>query len=62
MRVGVVLDLLPAIRICNDKFVIVTISLAPDFVQQPRIPSLEKPDHAAYLSVYEPQSLRPQGV
>jgi hypothetical protein len=32
VRVGVVLDLLPAIRKRNDKFVIVTVCLAPDFV------------------------------
>jgi hypothetical protein len=51
MWIGVVLDLLPTIRKCNDKFVIVTVRLAPDFVQQPRIASLEEPDHVACLSV-----------
>ena len=41
------LDLLASIRKCNDKFVIVTVCVAPDFVKQPRVASLEKPDHAA---------------
>jgi hypothetical protein len=45
MRIGVLLDLLPAIRKCNDKFVIVTVGLTTDFVQQPRIASLEEPNH-----------------
>src|SRR3954462_15024649 len=45
MRVGVVLDLLAAIRKCNDKFVIVTVGLAPDLVEQPGVVSFEKPDH-----------------
>ena len=60
--VGVMLDLLAAIRKCNDKFVIVTIRLAPDFVQQPRVVTLEKPNHAACLSVCQPRFLRPRGL
>ena len=57
VRVLELLDFLPAIRKCNDKFVIVTVGLATDFVKQPRVLALEKPDHAACLSVYERPSL-----
>jgi hypothetical protein len=33
VRILELLDFLPTIRKCNDKFVIVTIRLAPDFVE-----------------------------
>jgi len=45
VRVPKVLDLLSSIRICNDKFVIVTIGLPSNLVQQPRVAPFEKPDH-----------------
>lgn len=44
------LDLLAPIGKCNDKLVIVAIRLAPDFVEQPRVVTLEKPDHCCFLS------------
>jgi hypothetical protein len=62
MRICVVLDLLAAIRKRNDKFVIVTVCLAPDFVQQPRVASLEKPDHAACSIGSGALVLEPGGV
>jgi hypothetical protein len=58
MRIGKMLDLLAAIRKCNDKFVIVTIRLAPDLVEQSRVSSLEKPNHRC---VYRPVAVRHVG-
>jgi hypothetical protein len=45
--VGVVvfLDLLPAVRKRKHEFVIVTIDLAADFVQQPCGVAFKKPEH-----------------
>jgi hypothetical protein len=45
VRIVELLDFLPSIRKRNDKFVIVTVYLTPDFVEQPRLVPLEKPDH-----------------
>jgi hypothetical protein len=57
--VGVVevLDLLAAIGKCNDKLVIVTIRLAPDFVEQPRVVTLEKPNHCCLYRPVGPVGL-----
>ena len=45
VRILELFHFLPAIRICNDKFVIVTIRLAADFVEEPRVLALEEPNH-----------------
>ena len=44
------LDFLVAIRKCNDKFVIVTVSLAAYFIEQPARLALEKPRSSKILS------------
>ena len=45
------LDFLPSIRKCNDKFVIVTVHLAANLVEQPRVVTLEEPNHRC---IYRP--------
>ncbi|HET7698549.1 MAG TPA: hypothetical protein VFK57_22730 [Vicinamibacterales bacterium] len=39
------LDFLAAVGKRDDKFVIVTIRLPPDLVEQPRVVPFEKPNH-----------------
>jgi len=56
VRIGEMLHFLAAIRICNDKFVIVTIHLAPDLVEQPRVMTLEEPNHCCF---YRPMVASP---
>src|ERR1043166_1928117 len=44
-RVLELLYFLPSVRKGDDKFVIVTVHLTTDFVEQPRCLLLEEPDH-----------------
>jgi hypothetical protein len=46
----VALNLLPAVRPGNHELVVVSVALAPDFVVQPRLLPLKKPNHATVLS------------
>jgi hypothetical protein len=59
VRVAKLLDLLPAIRKRNDEFVIVTVGVTADLIEQLGVLTLEKPNHRTF---YQPYRVAVSGI